>query len=233
MPYWRGAIGRFGISGSHQTSPISQLSDGLRNRVVFAQLAVEHPHGSSPPARASAPQRSLGPRSAVLLLDEPTNHLDMGSIDALARAIKEFTGGVVIVSHDFRLISQVAEQLWEVKDKKILDLSKIDVDIVKCALPHRRSGPTLTNASPPQVQEHPYPKLARRDREGKARLVRPSSAFPIKPGPSLTVVPLAERVASPSRSEPAALPLPQLVLRRHPPTLEHRLQSGPFVSYDR
>ncbi|KZT70241.1 P-loop containing nucleoside triphosphate hydrolase protein [Daedalea quercina L-15889] len=107
---WRAQLGRFGLSGAHQTSPIKQLSDGLRNRVVFAQLAMEHPH--------------------ILLLDEPTNHLDMASIDALALAIKDYEGGVVIVSHDFRLISQVAEELWEVKDRKIKNLTKEGITIV-------------------------------------------------------------------------------------------------------
>lgn len=53
----------------------------------------------------------------------------MMSIDALARAIKEFEGGVVIVSHDFRLISQVAQELWEVKGGKIRNLTKEDIDI--------------------------------------------------------------------------------------------------------
>jgi len=53
----------------------------------------------------------------MLLLDEPTNHLDMECIDSLADAINSFNGGLVLVSHDFRLINQVAKEIW-VCDRK-------------------------------------------------------------------------------------------------------------------
>ena len=55
----------------------------------------------------------------LLLLDEPTNHLDVDAIDGLANAIKKFRGGVVLVSHDFRLIDQVADQIWVCENKKV------------------------------------------------------------------------------------------------------------------
>ncbi|XP_020285331.1 ATP-binding cassette sub-family F member 2 isoform X1 [Pseudomyrmex gracilis] len=88
----RKIIGRYGLTGRQQICPIRQLSDGQRCRVVFAWLAWQVPH--------------------LLLLDEPTNHLDMETIDALADAINDFEGGMVLVSHDFRLINQVAEEIW-------------------------------------------------------------------------------------------------------------------------
>ena len=55
----------------------------------------------------------------LLLLDEPTNHLDIETIDSLAEALNEFEGGMVLVSHDFRLINQVAKEIWICEHQKI------------------------------------------------------------------------------------------------------------------
>lgn len=61
---------------------------------------------------SSQPQPVLRWGQNRLLLDEPTNHLDIEAIDSLADAIKRFNGGLVLVSHDFRLIDQVAQEIW-------------------------------------------------------------------------------------------------------------------------
>ena len=62
----------------------------------------------------------------MLNFSEPTNHLDMESIDALAIAVNNFSGGLVLVSHDMRLISQVAKEIW-ICDNKTIEKYKGDI----------------------------------------------------------------------------------------------------------
>ncbi|XP_072968437.1 ABC transporter F family member 1-like [Typha angustifolia] len=95
----RAAIGKFGLSGKAQIMPMKNLSDGQRSRVIFAWLAWRQPH--------------------MLLLDEPTNHLDIETIDSLAEALNEWDGGLVLVSHDFRLINQVAQEIWVCENQTV------------------------------------------------------------------------------------------------------------------
>jgi len=65
------------------------------------------------------------------MLDEPTNHLDMESIDSLAKMINSFKGGLVLVSHDMRLISQVAREIWICDNKSV---TRYEGDILKFKL---------------------------------------------------------------------------------------------------
>ncbi|KAL2261931.1 hypothetical protein VTK26DRAFT_2966 [Humicola hyalothermophila] len=97
--YWRQQLGRYGLTGDAQTSLIGTLSDGQRSRIVFALLAIEGPN--------------------MLLLDEPTNGLDIPTIDSLADAINAFSGGVIVVSHDFRLLDKIAKQILVCENRTI------------------------------------------------------------------------------------------------------------------
>lgn len=103
---WRAKLGSYGVRGEKQTMKIETMSDGLKSRVVFTLISLTNPH--------------------ILLLDEPTNHLDMQCIDALGEAINNYSGGLVLVSHDFRLIGAVAKEIWVCDNKTI---SKWDKDI--------------------------------------------------------------------------------------------------------
>ncbi|KAK7910988.1 ABC transporter [Apiospora marii] len=97
--YWRQQLGRYGVTGNVQTALMGTLSEGQKSRIVFAILAIDAPN--------------------MLLLDEPTNGLDIPTIDALADAINHFDGGVIVVSHDFRLLDKIAKQILVCENKTI------------------------------------------------------------------------------------------------------------------
>jgi len=89
-------LGRFGLAGNSEDRPVASFSGGEKSRLALALLAWQKPH--------------------LLLLDEPTNHLDLDMRDALTLALEEYTGAVVLVSHDRSLIRAVADELWLVAD---------------------------------------------------------------------------------------------------------------------
>jgi ATP-binding cassette subfamily F protein 3 len=88
----RKMLGMFGLGGSAALQRVESLSGGQKARVALAVLAAQEPN--------------------CLIMDEPTNHLDMDTVEALATALVEWQGGVVLVSHDERLLEQVGQELW-------------------------------------------------------------------------------------------------------------------------
>ncbi|XP_062564962.1 ATP-binding cassette sub-family F member 1 [Armigeres subalbatus] len=101
LPYEksRKALGTFGLASHAHTIKMKDLSGGQKARVALAELCLNAPD--------------------VLILDEPTNNLDIESIDALAEAINEYKGGVIIVSHDERLIRETECSLYVIEEQTI------------------------------------------------------------------------------------------------------------------
>lgn len=98
----RKALGSFGLVSHAHTIKMKDLSGGQKARVALAELCLSGPD--------------------VLVLDEPTNNLDIESIDALAEAINEYEGGVIIVSHDERLIRETGCTLYVIEDQSINEI---------------------------------------------------------------------------------------------------------------
>ncbi|QEO17686.1 ABC-F family ATP-binding cassette domain-containing protein [Acetobacter vaccinii] len=98
-PVVRAQLARFGLDAQRAETQVRDLSGGEKARLLLAL------------ATRDAPQ--------ILLLDEPTNHLDLDARDALIRALADYEGAVVLISHDPHLVELVADRLWLVADGKV------------------------------------------------------------------------------------------------------------------
>ena len=87
----RAQLGRFGFTGDKALTEVRKLSGGERARLALALITREAPH--------------------MLILDEPTNHLDVDAREALVQALNDYSGAVVVVSHDRHMLELIADRL--------------------------------------------------------------------------------------------------------------------------
>jgi ATP-binding cassette subfamily F protein 3 len=92
----RARSGTIGFSGAHADTPVANLSGGEKARLLLGLATFDAPH--------------------LVVLDEPTNHLDIDSRGALIEAINDYSGAVILVSHDRHLLEACADRLWLVAD---------------------------------------------------------------------------------------------------------------------
>ena len=88
----RSYLGRLKLEGTAHNKKINELSGGQKARVALVKLIFQQPH--------------------ILLLDEPTNHLDIESVDALIEGLKDFNGGILLITHEPELINSLNSELW-------------------------------------------------------------------------------------------------------------------------
>jgi ATP-binding cassette subfamily F protein 3 len=124
-PMLRAQLARFGLDADRAETPSRNLSGGERARLLLAL------------ATRDAPQ--------LLILDEPTNHLDIDARDALVRALADFQGAVLLITHDPDLVELVSDRLWLVGDGTV---KPYDGDMSEYrALLAERARPTPSEAA--------------------------------------------------------------------------------------
>ena len=117
----RSRLAAGGLSAEVVETKVGRLSGGQKARLSLLIATIDAPH--------------------LLILDEPTNHLDIQSREALVQALTEYTGAVILVSHDQSLVELVADRLWLVKDGKVAPYTD-DMDAYRKMLLSERGGVT-------------------------------------------------------------------------------------------
>jgi len=149
----RARAGAIGFSGNAADTSVESLSGGEKARLLLGLATF------------------FGPN--MIILDEPTNHLDIDSRAALAEAINEFPGAVIMVSHDRYLIESCADRLWVVADHAVTSFEG-DLDdyrrLVLSARSVRASPRERTDIERGQLRDRPEPGKAERKKPLKQKI---------------------------------------------------------------
>ena len=136
QPKLRARLASFGLMAEQAETVVGRLSGGQKARLSLLLATLDAPH--------------------LLILDEPTNHLDIESREALVEALTEYSGAVILVSHDMHLLSLVADRLWLVKGGAVTPYTE-DLEAYRRQL---LAGDEAEKPAPKPVEK---PKKASRD----------------------------------------------------------------------
>ena len=141
----RSKLAQWGLGFDKQETTVASLSGGERARLLLNQVAMAAPH--------------------LLILDEPTNHLDIDSRRALLDALNDYSGAVILITHDRSLMELVADRLWLAMDGSVKafdgdmdDYAKLVLERVRQA---SRAAPKKAEAAPVEASKPaPNPAMA-------------------------------------------------------------------------
>lgn len=139
----RARLAGFGLGADQAETAVGKLSGGQKARLSLLLATLDAPH--------------------LLILDEPTNHLDIESREALVTALTEYSGAVVLVSHDMHLLGLVADRLWLVKGGAVAPYQG-DLESYRAEL--------LTSAPEERAAKAAAPKPAKPSRDARGALKR-------------------------------------------------------------
>ena len=151
----RTILGAFLFSGDDADKKVSVLSGGEKSRLILAKLLINPPN--------------------LLLLDEPTTHLDVDAVEALVKALNDYEGTLVFISHDIYFVRSVANVVYEVKDSRVRKFpgnfdyyleKKTQGEVSPENNTSRKAAAGHSQASGTKASEHRKGKTAQRRRKG-------------------------------------------------------------------
>ena len=171
----RSFLGSFNFNGDMVKQPVGTMSGGEKARLVLAMMVWQRPN--------------------LLLLDEPTNHLDLATREALAMALNEFEGTLMLVSHDRALLRSVCDEFWMVGRGGVTDFDGDLDDYQRYLLEEAKRlreeakeavrkaaepAPKPAAAAPKPAAEAPAAGRDVRKQDAQSRQLRTDQAKPLK-----------------------------------------------------